>query len=110
MSATSARSGRIEIHEMSMTNGVMQMRPVARPLEIKPGESVVLKPGGYHVMFMDLKMPLKEGESLPATLQFEKAGALDVTFSVGAIGAGEAPHGTSIRPERNCCRTPVHLQ
>lgn len=92
VSATSARSGRIEIHEMSMTNGVMQMRPVAGPLEIKPGESVVLKPGGYHVMFMDLKMPLKEGESLPATLQFEKAGALDVTFSVGAIGAGEAPH------------------
>jgi copper(I)-binding protein len=88
-------AGRIEIHEMSLSDGIMRMRPLNAGLEIKPGASVELAPGGYHVMFMDLKQRLKEGESFKATLQFEKAGAVEVTFRVGSVGegAGAAKHG-----------------
>jgi copper(I)-binding protein len=86
-------SDRIEIHEMSMSDGVMKMRPLPNGLEIKPGEAVELKSGGYHLMFMDLKQPLKQGDTLKATLLFEKAGTLDVDFNVNALGAtsGNAP-------------------
>src|ERR1700716_2106967 len=77
----------VEIHEMSMSDGVMKMRPLPNGLEIKPGETVELKSGGYHLMFMDLKQPLKQGDTFKATLQFEKAGSLDVNFSVNALGA-----------------------
>lgn len=86
--ATTASADRVEIHEMSMTDGVMKMRPLADGLSIKPGETVELKPGGFHMMFMDVKQPLKQGETLKATLIFEKAGKLDVSFNVNAIGAG----------------------
>ncbi|TXJ10553.1 MAG: DUF1775 domain-containing protein [Afipia sp.] len=86
--ATTASADRVEIHEMSMTDGVMKMRPLADGLTIKPGETVELKPGGFHMMFMDIKQPLKQGETLKATLTFEKAGKLDVRFNVNAIGAG----------------------
>ena len=51
-------SGRFEIHEMSVDNGVMKMRLLAKGLEIKPGQTVEFKPGGYHVMFVGLKRPL----------------------------------------------------
>ncbi len=57
-------SGKFEIHSMTMDNGVMRMRPVAGGLEIKPGETLVLKPGGYHIMFMDLKKPLTKGATI----------------------------------------------
>jgi copper(I)-binding protein len=77
----------VEIHEMSMSDGVMKMRPLPNGLEIKPGETVELKSGGYHLMFMDIKQPLKQGDTFKATLQFEKAGSLDVSFSVRALGA-----------------------
>jgi periplasmic copper chaperone A len=91
---TSTIAGRIEIHEMSLTDGVMRMRPLKDGLEIKPGASVELAPGGYHIMFMDLKQRLNQGESFKATLQFEKAGAVEVTFSVNSVGAtsGAAEH------------------
>jgi copper(I)-binding protein len=59
-------------------------------LEIKAGQTVELTPGGYHVMFMELKRPLKQGETVKATLQFEKAGPMEVTFSVGAVGGSSA--------------------
>jgi copper(I)-binding protein len=80
-------SDRVEIHEMSMSDSVMKMRPLPNGLEIKPGETVELKSGGYHLMFMDLKQPLKPGDTFKATLQFEKAGPLEVNFSVRALGA-----------------------
>lgn len=93
LGATSAGADRVEIHEMSMTGGVMKMRPLADGLTIKPGETVELKPGGLHMMFMDIKQPLKQGDTLKTTLKFEKAGTLDVSFKVNAIGAtGEAAH------------------
>jgi copper(I)-binding protein len=91
--AKSDTADRVEIHEMSMSDGVMKMRPLPNGVEVKPGETVELKSGGYHLMFMDLKQPLKQGDTLKATLQFEKAGTLDVTFNVNALGAtsGNAP-------------------
>lgn len=81
-------AGRFEVHEMAVTDGIMKMRPVEGGLEIKPGQTMELKPGSYHVMFMDLKGAFKEGEKVKATLQFEKAGKVDVTFAVQGVGAG----------------------
>lgn len=85
-------AGRLELHEMAMNNGVMQMRPLNAGIEIKPGETVELKPGGLHVMFMDLKRQLKQGETAKATLEFEKAGKVEVMFRVDSVGATSAPH------------------
>ncbi len=77
----------VQIHEMTMANGVMKMRPVAGGLEIKPGQTVKLNPGGYHIMFMGMKQQLKEGEHFKTTLDFTKAGKVDVDFAVEGIGA-----------------------
>lgn len=83
---TGAFSGRFEIHEMSMKGGVMQMRPVTGGIEIKPGETVELKPGSFHLMFLDLKQPLEKGQRVKGTLTFEKAGSVEVEYAVEAIG------------------------
>jgi copper(I)-binding protein len=80
-------SAQCEIHSMTMEGGVMKMRPVEGGLEIKPGESIMLKPGGYHVMFRDLKHPLEQGAAVKATLKFEHAGTVDVDYPVLALGA-----------------------
>jgi periplasmic copper chaperone A len=80
-------AGKVEVHEMAMSSGVMKMRPVEGGLTIEPGKTVKLAPGGYHLMMMDLKNPLKEGEKLPLTLQFEKAGKVAVTLDVQGVGA-----------------------
>lgn len=76
---------RVEIHQMTMVDEVMRMSPVEGGLEIKPGETVELVPGGYHVMFMKLGQPLKEGEKHKVTLTFEKAGNIDLDFAVKSI-------------------------
>ncbi|HEX9238094.1 MAG TPA: copper chaperone PCu(A)C [Xanthobacteraceae bacterium] len=80
-------SAQCEIHSMTMEGGVMKMRPVEGSLEIKPGESVMLKPGGYHVMFRELKHPLEQGAAVKATLKFEHAGTVEVDYPVLALGA-----------------------
>jgi len=80
-------SPKIEVHEMSMSGGVMKMRPVDGGLTIDPGKTVKLAPSGYHLMIMDLKSPLKQGDKLPLTLQFEKAGKVAVTLDVQGVGA-----------------------
>jgi copper(I)-binding protein len=85
-------SARIELHEMSMNGGVMKMRPVDGGLTIDPGKTVKLAPSGYHLMIMDLKGPLKQGDKLPLTLQFEKAGKVAVTLDVQGVGA-QGPAG-----------------
>jgi copper(I)-binding protein len=90
--AKSDASDHVEIHEMSMSDSVMKMRPLPNGLEIKPGDTVELKPAGNHLMFVDLKRPLKQGDSLHATLQFENAGSLDVIFAVNALGANAPGH------------------
>ncbi|WP_298257434.1 copper chaperone PCu(A)C [Bradyrhizobium sp.] len=80
-------SDKVQVHQMSMNNGVMTMRPVDGGLVIGPGKTVKLTPGGFHLMLPDLKGPLKQGEKLPITLEFEKAGKVSVVFDVGSIGA-----------------------
>ncbi len=70
-----------------MDGGVMKMRELAGGLEIKPGQTVTLDPSGYHVMFVGLKDQLKQGGHFKATLQFAKAGKVDVDFAVEGIGA-----------------------
>jgi copper(I)-binding protein len=85
-------AGKIEVHEMAMKNGVMTMRPLDNGLTIDPGKTVKLAPGGYHLMLFDLKNPLKQGDKVPVTLEFEKAGKVTVSFDVQGIGA-QAPAG-----------------
>jgi copper(I)-binding protein len=80
-------AGRFEVHEMKMDGDVMKMRPLADGLTIPPGGSVTLKPGSYHVMFMDLKEPLTEGATLTGTLTFEKAGTVEVQYEVRPLAA-----------------------
>jgi periplasmic copper chaperone A len=87
-------AGRFEIHQMSMNNGVMQMRPVTGGLEIKPGESLELKPGSYHLMFLDLKAPLVHKQPLKGTLVFEKAGTVEIEYTVEPVG-GTPAHSRS---------------
>jgi copper(I)-binding protein len=79
-------AGRLEIHEMKMEGGVMQMRPLESGLEIPPGKTVKLAPGGYHLMFRDLKTPPVQGKFFKGTLVFEKAGKVDVDFDVEGMG------------------------
>ena len=79
-------SARGEVHEMTMQNGVMHMAPVAGGVAIPPGKTVELKPGGFHLMFLDLKGALKQGQSLDVTLTFEKAGSVTVPFPVQGLG------------------------
>ena len=81
------QAGRFEVHEMKMQGGMMQMREVKGGLEIRPGQKVELKPGSYHIMFMDLHAPFKQGDKLKGQLRFEKAGTVDVEFKVEGIGA-----------------------
>src|SRR5215831_9141194 len=85
-------AGKVEVHEMTTNDGVMKMRPVEGGLTIDPGKTVKLAPGGYHLMMMGLKNPLKQGDKLPVTLQFEKAGKVAVTLDVQGVGAS-APAG-----------------
>lgn len=87
-------AGIFEVHEMRMDGNVMRMRALEKGLEIKPGETVELKPGGYHVMFIDLKKPLRAGDMVKGTLLFEKAGKVEVTYNVQAMsGGGGHDHG-----------------
>ena len=95
VSVTAEIAGRTGIHQMSMSDGMMQMREVTEGLPVPANGSVVLEPGSYHLMFMDLKRPLKEGETFSGTLTFEKAGRVDVTFEVEGLGAtAPSPHSS----------------
>jgi hypothetical protein len=87
-------AGKVEVHEMAMKNGVMTMRPLDNGLTIDPGKTVKLAPGGYHLMMFDLKSPLKQGDALPVTLKFEKAGEVKVSLAVESVGA-QAPGGAA---------------
>jgi copper(I)-binding protein len=85
-------AGKVEVHEMAMNNGVMTMRPLDQGLAIEPGKTVKLAPGGYHLMIFDLKAPLKQGDKVPVTLEFEKAGKVTLSLDVQGVGA-QAPTG-----------------
>ena len=90
---TSPVSARVEMHEMAMDKDVMRMREV-KGVDVPAKGSVQFKPGGYHLMFMELKAQLKQGEKVPVTLRFEKAGEVKADFAVEAMGAGS---GTAIK-------------
>ncbi len=94
VAASTPAAGVAEVHEMAMEKDVMKMRPVKK-LDVAPGKPVELKPGGYHVMLMDLKQPLKAGDTVPLTLTFEKADksrqTVEVKAEVRALGATGAP-------------------
>lgn len=87
MSAAFERAGRVEIHEMSVTDDVMRMRELPSGVPIAGGGITELKPGGLHLMFIALKAPLKLGERIRGSLTFERAGTIDVEFAVEPIGA-----------------------
>ena len=99
-------AGKVEVHEMAMKDGVMTMRPLDKGLSIEPGKTVKLAPGGYHLMMFDLKGPLKQGEKLPVTLQFEKAGKVQVSLDVAGVGA-QAP-GSDAGGHMEMKKTPDH--
>ncbi|WP_420960304.1 DUF1775 domain-containing protein [Brucella sp. IR073] len=90
--ATSPAAKRVEIHEMTMENDVMKMRQLKDGIAVPAGETVEMKPGGLHLMFMDVVKPFKEHETVPVTLEFEKAGKVDVAFKVGSAGASSSEH------------------
>lgn len=92
VSARSAAAGMVQIHEMKMDGNVMRMRELEHGLEIPPGKTVTLAPGGFHLMLMQLKGPLKEHTKVPVTLVFEKAGSVDVELSVEGMGATHSGH------------------
>ena len=90
VSATSEIANIVEIHEMAVIDGVMRMRALEKGLSVAAGGKMELKPGSYHIMFIDLKRPLKEGESVKGELVFEKAGKLAVDYKVMPVGAPNA--------------------
>lgn len=100
LAAAAAIAATTELHTHLQDGGVMRMRQVPA-IELPAGQTVAMQPGGYHVMFMGLNSPLKQGTSFPLTLTFEKAGEVAVEVAVGEVGAmgpmdmgaGGMPHG-----------------
>jgi periplasmic copper chaperone A len=92
IAASTPDAAKGELHIMKVENGVMTMRAVEGGIEIPAGGSVTLAPGGYHLMFISLKDPLKEGGKLPVTLTFEKAGAVTTFLHILAVGAQGPGH------------------
>jgi copper(I)-binding protein len=89
---STANAGKFEMHETAMEGGVMKMRPLPNGIEIKPGETVELKPGSYHLMFVGLSAPFEKGKMVKGTLQFEKAGKVDVEYAIEAPGGMPMNH------------------
>jgi len=81
-------AARVEVHEMALEGDIMRMKQVSGGLEIQPGATVELKPGAGHLMFMDLEEPLKPGQIVKGTLEFEKAGTVNVEYTVRGMGEG----------------------
>ncbi|TCS05217.1 hypothetical protein EV281_103899 [Rhizobium sp. BK418] len=82
--ARSERAGKVQLHQMSMDNGIMTMRELKGGLAIPAGQTVTLEPN-YHLMFQDVSKPFQQGETIRAVLSFEKAGEVTVDFTVGRI-------------------------
>ncbi len=95
VSASSPVAGEVQVHEMTMQNGVAKMRALPGGLPIEAGKTVTLAPGGNHLMLMGLKAPLKQGDKVPVTLNFEKAGKVDVTLDIQSVGAKQ-PSGAAM--------------
>jgi periplasmic copper chaperone A len=92
VSARASVTPDLQIHEMKMEGDVMKMRALPDGLDIPAGGKVELKPGGYHLMFMEVKTPFKQGDLLKVTLKFEKAGEVEVALPVEAADATGPGH------------------
>ena len=90
--ASSPVAGSVQMHVTIREGEVMRMREVSS-IEIPAGGSFELKPGGAHLMLVDLKRPLKKGEKVPLTLRLEKGGALALELTVEEMGARRPAHG-----------------
>jgi copper(I)-binding protein len=90
LGATSPVAEKIQFHSMTNDHGVMKMEELPA-IDLHPGVPATLKPGGIHMMITGLKQQLKEGETFPLTLIFEKAGSVSTTARVGKIGAMSEP-------------------
>ncbi|HEX2651497.1 MAG TPA: copper chaperone PCu(A)C [Burkholderiales bacterium] len=88
--ASSPAAAKVELHTHTHEGGVMKMREVPA-YEVPAKGSFELKPGGAHLMFVDVKRPFKEGEKIPVKLKFEKAGEVSAEFQVGSLGQSAAP-------------------
>jgi periplasmic copper chaperone A len=99
VSATSPAAGEVQLHEMGMEGDVMKMRHLPDGIEIPAGETVTLAPGGLHIMLMGLKQAFVEGETIPLTLTFEKAGTVEIELVVGEAAAKSADH--SMTPDHS---------
>ena len=86
LGATTPVADKIQFHSVTEDNGVSRMREM-HDVAVAPGARVAFSPGGMHVMLVGLKQPLKEGQTFPLNLTFEKAGKVDVTVSVAKVGA-----------------------
>jgi copper(I)-binding protein len=95
ISAESPNAQKVEMHESSEENGIAKMRRL-QVVDIAPGQTVEFKPSGYHLMLIGLKSGLAEGDRIPATFVFEKAGRVDVELTVEAMGAKIDDHGASM--------------
>ncbi len=95
VSATTPVADTVQIHDMAMDGDVMKMRHLPDGLAIPAGETVTLAPGGLHIMLMNLRGKLVEGETLTMTLTFEKAGTVDVELPVLGTAAKQADHTMS---------------
>jgi copper(I)-binding protein len=85
ISASSPVAAEVQLHEMAMDGNVMKMRQV-KDIAVPSGGEVELKPGGLHLMFMNIKAPLAAGETVPVKLKFAKAGEVEVKMPVNAMG------------------------
>lgn len=84
VAAASPAAGKVEIHSMTMKGDVMEMRPLADGLEIPAGGTVELQPGGFHLMFLQVAEPFRKGGTVPVTLEFARAGKVDLSLPVEA--------------------------
>jgi periplasmic copper chaperone A len=98
--ASTAAAQKVEIHEMRMDGDIMKMRALPDGVEIKPGETVTLKPGGIHLMMFGLKQRLLPGEIVPVTLSFAKAGQVSAALSVQSVGAMAPAPATEAEPPK----------
>ncbi len=86
LAATAAAAEQVELHQMSMVDGVMRMRPVKDGILLAPGQTVEFKSNAFHLMMIDLKQPLQQGQRIKGTLTFEKVGTVEIEFVVEGIG------------------------
>lgn len=95
IAVTAEAADHVEIHQMAEKDGVATMRMVEGGVEVPANGKLALAPGGYHLMMMGLKQPLKQGERVKGTLTFQKAGTVAVEFAVEGMGGpkGQAPEG-----------------